>query len=219
MKFDVVKDKTLKVFNIIIKYLNIVINYLVIGFNKLSELINRLVSLFKKTKLFSTVEDLYQDMLDKTNDYYNHKIDKYVVSYDVIDDEHIQVKSNIGRIRMVENNKENIKKLNRVVVRSKVEIARKIDAYESESSIRLTILLSSIIMLTISFVCVMGSLFMGSYLMLLSSMIVFAVVVSLATVQGLNLYILNKEIYSLKGITGYKKENEIEIPKLLKKVN
>lgn len=212
MKFDVVKEKVLS-------FLNIIIKYAVIVFDKISYLLNKLVSLFKKTKLFSTVEDLYQDMIDKGNDYYNHKIDKYVVEYNIIDDNHIEVKSNIGRIRMVENNKENIKKLNRVVVRSKVEIARKIDAYESESSIRLTILLSSIIMLTISFICVMSSLFIGSYLMLLLSMVVFGVVTSLSTIQGLNLYILNKEIYSLKSITGYKKENEIEMPKLLKKVN
>ena len=171
------------------------------------------MELFKR-KLFSTVEDLYQDMINKKNDYYNHKIDKYVVSYCIQDENHIEVKSNIGRTRIVENNQNNIKRLDQVIVRSKVEIARKIDAYENESNVRLFVLLASILMLCLSFTCVLGSLFMGNYIILLSSLLLFAFISSLSFIEGTNLYILVQEIRSLKKITGYKEDKEIELPKL-----
>jgi hypothetical protein len=182
--------------------------------NKGKALLSKFISSFKKTKLFTTVEDMYQDMIDKKNDYYNHKVDKYVIEYNITDDEHIEVKSNIGRTRIVKNTKDNVNKLNRVIVRSKVEIARKIDEYEKESNLRLFILLTSIIMLCISFACVLGSLFMGNYIILIASIFVFASIWTLSLIQGSNLYILIQEIRSLKHLTGYKEDMEIEIPKL-----
>ena len=179
----------------------------------------KLLELINQSKFFTTVEDLYQDMIDKKNDYYNHKIDKYVVSYDVLDSKHVEVKSNIGRKRVVANNRENIKRLNQVIVKSKIQIARKIDEYEKESDIRLLILLSSIILLSLSFICVISSFFMGNLILLLASLFVFSSFMSMSIITGSNYYILVKEISTLKKITGYKKENEIELPKLLKKSN
>ena len=153
--------------------------------NKGKVLLSKFISSFKKTKLFTTVEDMYQDMIDKKNDYYNHKVDKYVIEYNITDDEHIEVKSNIGRTRVVKNTKDNVKKLNRVIVRSKVEIARKIDEYEKESNLRLFILLTSIIMLCISFACVIGSLFMDCGLLI--KMVLFHKIVTLGKIFKLNL--------------------------------
>ena len=179
----------------------------------------KLLEMINHSKFFTTVEDLYQDMIDKKNDYYNHQIDKYVVSYDVLDSKHVEVKSNIGRKRVVANNRENIKRLNQVIIKSKIQIARKIDEYEKESNVRLLVLLSSIICLSLSFMCVVSSFFMGNIFLLISSLFVFSSFISLSLITGSNYYIVNKEIRNLKKVTGYKIESEIELPKLLKKSN
>jgi lipopolysaccharide export LptBFGC system permease protein LptF len=174
----------------------------------------KLLEYIHKSKVFTTVEDLYQDMLNKKNDYYNHKIDKYVVSYNILDKEHIEVKSNIGRTRVVTNNKANLKRLDQVIIKNKVQIARKIDEYEAESNVRLFVLLINIILLSLSFASVVGSFFIGNYVLLLCSLMLFTVFISLSLMTGSNYYILVKEIRSLKKITGYKEDSEIDIPKL-----
>ena len=153
-------------------------------------------------------------MLNKKNDYYNHKIDKYVVSYDILDKDHIQVKSNIGRTRVVTNNKANLKRLDQVIIKNKVQIARRIDEYEKESNVRLFVLLNNILLLSLSFASVIGSFFIGNYILLLCSLMLFTVFISLSLIVGTNYYVLVQEIRSLKKITGYKEENEIDIPKL-----
>lgn len=186
---------------------------------KIDDFINNIFSRFKTTKLFSTVEDLYQDMINKKNDYYNHRIDKYVVSYNIQNDQYIEVKSNIGRTRKVANNEYNIKRLDQVIVRSKVEIARKIDEYEKESGVRLFILLTSLMMLSLSFLCVIASFFIGNYILLLAALCVFSIIMSLSFIEGSNLYILVKEIKSLKQLTGYKLDNELELPKIKECLN
>ena len=170
------------------------------------------MKLFAK-KIFSNIEDMYQDMLNKKNDYYNHKIDKYVISYEIKDKEHIEVKSNIGRTRIVQNSKSNRKRLNQVIVRSKVEIARKIDKYEKEANERLIILLLNIILIGLSGMAVIGTLFVGNLILLLFSLLVFSLIMILSTTTAYNYYFLIKEIRSLKRVTGYKEDLEIELPK------
>ena len=171
-------------------------------------------NIFKiKEKLFSTVDDLYQDMRNKKNDYYNHKVDKYVISYQILDKGHIEVKSNIGRTRVVKNNKANIKKLNQVIVKNKVTIERRIDEYENDTSIRLFILCISIMMLLLSFGCVLSTFCMGNIVLLICSLLLFSTISTLSYIQGTHLYLLVQEIRSLKNLTGYKKEKELSLPK------
>ena len=159
--------------------------------------------MFFKKKVFSTIEDLYQDMLNKKNDYYNHKIDKYIVDYSILDEGHIEIKSNIGRKRIVANTDENLKRLNKLIVRSKVDIARKIDAYEKEASTRLVVFTFSLIMIILSFASVVSSFFIGNYILFLVSLLLFGFISSINMVLGMNYYILNKEINSLKKSTHY----------------
>ena len=171
------------------------------------------MKLFAK-KIFNNIEEVYKDMMNKKNDYYNHKIDKYVISYEIQDDEHIIVKSNIGRTRVVHNNKRNRKKLDQVIVKSKVDIANKIDIYEKESNERLFMLLFNMILLSLSGMSVVISLFTGNYYLMLFSLFVFSLIITLATTITYNYYFLVKEIKSLKNITGYKEDVEINLPKL-----
>ena len=171
------------------------------------------MKLFAK-KIFKTIEDVYSDMQNKKNDYYNHKIDKYVVSYTIKDKDHIEVMSNIGRTRIVKNNNRNRRKLDQVVVRSKVEIARKIDKYEKDASERLTLLIIHMILLSLSFATVFGALFTGSYYILLFSLLTFSLIITLTANKTYNYYFLVKEIRSLKKVTGYKMDMEMEFPKL-----
>ena len=166
------------------------------------------MGLFKK-KVFSVVEDLYQDMIDKKHD--NHDINKYVISYTILDEGHIEVKSNIGKTRIVANNKANIKKLDQVIVRCKVEIARRIDEYEAESNIRLFVLLLSTIMLVLSFISVCASFGMGDLKLLVFALIVFSFILSLSIITVINFNTVNDEIRSLKKCIGYKLGNEIDI--------
>ena len=156
------------------------------------------MGLFKK-KVFSVVEDLYQDMIDKKHD------------NTILDEGHIEVKSNVGKTRIVANNKENIKKLDQVIIRSKIEIARKIDEYESESSIRLFVLLFNIIILILSFGTICLSFGMGDVKILLFSLLVFSFIMSLSLVTGYQYTILVDEIRSLKKSIGYKLGNEISL--------
>ena len=166
------------------------------------------MGLFKK-KVFSVVEDLYQDMISRKHD--DHDINKYVISYRILDKGHIEVKSNVGKTRIVANNKENIKKLDQVIIRCKIEIAKKIDEYESESNIRLFILLISIIMLILSFITVCASFGMGDIRLLLFSLIVFSFIMSLSLITGIRYNVLVDEIKSLKKSIGYKLENEFDL--------
>ena len=166
------------------------------------------MGLFKK-KVFSVVEDLYQDMISKKRD--DHEINKYVISYRILDKKHIEVKSNVGKTRIVANNKANLKKLDQVIIRCKIEIAKRIDEYESESTVRLFILLLSIIMLILSFASVCLSFAMGDVRLLLFSLIVFSFIMSLSLITGIHYNILVDEIKSLKKSIGYKLDSEFDL--------
>ena len=58
-----------------------------------------------------------------------------------------------------------------------------------------------------------STFFVGSYILFSLSVITFGLCVITTSMSGLNYYILAKEIQNLKYLTGYKKENEINLPK------
>jgi hypothetical protein len=165
----------------------------------------------RKQKVFNTVEDLYQDLFNKDNDYFNHSIDKYLVSYSINDNGLIEVESNIGRKRLVVNDEENIKRLNKLIVKSKIDIARKIDEYEKESSFRFVLIIITSIIIMLSFASVFFTLFIGNIELCLVSLLLFAFISSLNIINGINYYLLIREINSLKKSTHYKENNDVII--------
>lgn len=141
------------------------------------------------------------------------KLNKYVVDYEILDD-HIKVLANNGDYRIVKNTENNIAILNQTIVKNKINIAKKIDAYEKSSTERLIILAITILLLCGCGALIPFSFFTGSYLLFAASILVFAVSVVLATVSAFNLYVLVKDVQSLKKATGYKQAREFTFRRL-----
>ncbi len=141
------------------------------------------------------------------------KLDKYVVDYE-IENDRIKVLANNGEYRIVKNTENNIAILNQTIVKNKINIAKKIDAYEKNSSERLVILIATILLLCGCGALIPFSFFTGSYILFATSILVFAVSVVLATISGFNLYVLVKDIQSLKRATGYKQAREFTFRRL-----
>lgn len=138
---------------------------------------------------------------------------KYIVDYRKDEDNLIVISSN-GETRKVKNTKSNVAKLNKEIVKSKVDIAKRIDEYERESQNRTVIFAINIISLLIAGLLVPFTLFTGIYALFFASIILFSFLVITSTMLAFNNYALVSEIRNLKKITGYKKENEFELPKL-----
>ncbi len=164
-------------------------------------------------KVIESVSDLYGDFITKKNNYVNNHIDRYVIRYEVVDKDHIKVWNNINKYRIVRNTSDNLKKLDRVIVKNKIDIAHKIDEYEEESNSRTIALLINTLLICISGMFVFLSLFMGSYLIILFSLITFSMSIILGSVNSLQTYLLISEMRNLKKCTGYKMSHEIVVPK------
>lgn len=165
-------------------------------------------------KVIESVSDLYGDFITKKNNYVNNHIDRYVIRYEVIDSDHIKVWNNINKYRVVRNTSDNLKKLDRVIIKNKVNIAHKIDEYEEESNERTKVLLLNTLLICISGSFVFLSLFLGSYLIILLSLISFSMSIILGSINSLQTYLLISEMRNLKKCTGYKLNHEIVVPKL-----
>ncbi|MCH5166308.1 MAG: hypothetical protein J1F35_00310 [Erysipelotrichales bacterium] len=140
---------------------------------------------------------------------YNH-FTKYIIDYK-IEGNNIRILSNIGTSRVVKNTKENQRKLNRIIVESKVKIASKIDEYGNASTERLLVLLINITFLGISGMLVPLTFFIGNYILFLLSIFLFSFSTISTSIITFDYYILLKEIKNLKQITGYKKDMEINL--------
>lgn len=145
-------------------------------------------------------------------------LEKYVVDYEVMDD-HIKVLANNGDYRIVKNTKKNIDILNKTIVKNKVSIAKRIDSYERHSTERLIILLFTIFLVAGCGALIPFSFFTGSYILFLASILVFSIAVIFATISGFNLYMLIRDIQSLKRATGYKQAREFSFRDLNKSHN
>lgn len=156
---------------------------------------------------------MFKNLEEKVKNYFYHHYNKYAVEY-VIEGDKIKVISNIGLYRYVANTKSNIRKLDEALIKNKISIAEKIDDYERTNETRGKILLFNILMLMMSGSSIILSFFSGSYFLFLLSIVAFSVCVFASTTTGLTYLILVSEIRNLKRATGYKRELEIDLPKI-----
>ena len=156
---------------------------------------------------------MFQSLENKVKNYFYHHYNKYAVEY-VIEGDKIKVISNIGLYRYVANTKSNIKKLDEAIKKNKITIEEKIDEYEQTNHVRGYVLLFNILMIFLSAASIVLAFFAGSYLLFLVSVIAFSVCVFASTTTGLTYLILVQEIRNLKRATGYKRDLEIDLPKI-----
>lgn len=156
------------------------------------------------------IKKMFEELEKKKNKFFNRHYTRYVVDYKIEEDK-IKVISNIGEYRIVKNTKSNLSKINRAIVKNKVNIAQKIDEYENHSQERLMVLLLNICLVCGSGILVPFAFFTGIYAFFLLSIAAFSLCVITTLSSGVDYYILIKEIQNLKKITGYKKENEFKL--------
>ena len=152
-------------------------------------------------------------MKERLQNYYKN----YIIDYQILDKDRIKIISTSGRYRIVKNNRKNINKINQVIVKSKVEIARFIDEYTAEFNSRLLPFITSAFIILLSGCVSISTFFIGSYILFVGAILGFAASVIATTVLGFDYVVRLSEVRHLKKLTGYKKEYEVELPKL--KVN
>lgn len=165
----------------------------------------------KKKDMVVNAKKAIDSLEYKKNQFIYHRYTKYIVDYR-IEDGYIRVFSNLGVSRKIKNTHSNMNKINRTIIKNKIDIANKIDEYESNSRDRALVVLFNMFLLCASGAMVVLTLFMGSYILFLLSIILFSLSVIASSIMGLNYYIKIKEIQNLKQITGYKMENEFKLP-------
>ncbi len=165
----------------------------------------------KKKDMIINAKKAIDKLEYKKNQFIYHRYTKYIVDYR-IEGDCIRVFSNLGVSRKIKNTHSNMNKINRTIIKNKVEIANRIDEYENNSNDRSLVLLINMFLLCASGAMVVLTLFIGSYMLFLLSIILFSLSVLASSIMGLNYYIKVKEIQNLKQITGYKMENEFKLP-------
>ncbi len=153
-----------------------------------------------------------KDLETKRDDYLKHKFTKYVIDYKVEDDK-LKVLSNIGNYRYVRNNASNTRKLNRIIVKNKVEIQHRIDNYAEEFSQRFIVFLINILLICFAGAFNILTFFIGSYPLFLLGLATFQLCILTTLFSGLNYYVSIKEIQNLKRAINYKMKDELEFPK------
>lgn len=152
------------------------------------------------------------------NPLFKSKFKKYLVDYKIEDDK-VRIISNVGTSRVVDYTLENMTKINQTIVKNKISIAQRIDAYEKSFKERLVILLLDIFLLGSAGICVPFAFFTGNYLFFILAVVVFSLLVITTSVIAFDYYLLICEIQNLKKMTGYKLDSEfefsgLEFPKL-----
>lgn len=154
-----------------------------------------------------------KDLETRRDDYLKHRFTKYVIDYKVEDDK-LKVLSNIGNYRYVRNNSTNTRKLNRIIVRNKVEIQNRIDNYASEFGERFAVFFINIILICFAGAFNLLTFFVGSYSLFLLGLFTFQLCILTTLFSGLNYYVSIKEIQNLKRAINYKIKDELVFPKL-----
>jgi len=153
-----------------------------------------------------------KDLETKRDDYLKHRFTKYVVDYKVEDDK-LKVLSNIGNYRYVKNNSTNTRKLNRIIIKNKVEIQNRIDNYAEEFSQRFIVFLINVVLICFAGAFNVLTFFTGSYPLFLLGLFTFQLCILTTLFSGLNYYVSIKEIQNLKRAINYKMNDEMEFPK------
>lgn len=164
-------------------------------------------------KIIYFINDVYKKIVNKINEFLYGRFTKYIVDYKPEGD-NLRIMTNFGDSRIVKNTPENQAKLNKIVIKSKLDIAARIDEYESSSQERLTVLVINIMLLGITGLLVPLTFFIGSYIIFTLSIFLFSFLSLAVSVIMVDYYVLVEEIRSLKNITGYKKDNEFNLPRL-----
>jgi hypothetical protein len=154
----------------------------------------------KKTEVIDNAKKAIRELEYKRNIFIYHRYTKYIIDYQ-IEGDYIHIYSNLGVSRKVKKNHSNIRKLDKTIIKNKIDIAHKIDEYED-----------NILLLCGTGAIVPLTLFIGSYPIFLLSIILFSLSVIASSIMGVNLYIKASEIQNLKILTGYKLENEFNVP-------
>lgn len=163
-------------------------------------------------KILKFIKKIVGNIKRKMTVFLYDRFTKYIIDYK-IEGENLRILTNFGDSRLVHNTEENQAKLNQVIVKNKLEIAKKIDEYEKNGQERLTVLILNIMLLGISGIFVPLTFFTGSYIVFILSIFLFSFLSLAVSVITVDYYVLIEEIKNLKNITGYKKENEFNIPR------
>ncbi len=166
----------------------------------------------KKLEIPNLNKAFFNSNKQKKKFLYNH-FTKYVVDYK-IEGDNIRIFSNVGKSRVVKNTRPNQVRINQTIIRSKIDIANKIDNYEKTSTERLLVLLVNAFFLGISGCLVPLTFFIGNYILFALSICLFSFSTLCTSVITLSYYILVQEVNNLKKLTGYKKAMEFKLPDL-----
>ena len=149
--------------------------------------------------------------LSKIN-YLNHKFKKYIISYEEKGDK-IKIINSTGDTKIVENNIPNKVKIMDIIKEHEIEIKNKINYYENKKDDYKVIILSSGLFLLVLGALFIFSFFVGSYILLLLTLISFSICLVLFCMNTYKTLIFREEIKRLKFIKDNKNiynENELK---------
>ena len=149
--------------------------------------------------------------LSKIN-YLNHKFKKYIIGYEEKGDK-IKIINSTGDSKFVENNIPNKVKIMDIIKDHEIEIKNKINYYENKKDDYKIIILSSGLFLLVLGAIFIFSFFVGSYILLLLTLISFSISLVLFGMNTYKIVIFREEIKRLKYIKNNKNiynENELK---------
>ena len=149
--------------------------------------------------------------LSKIN-YLNHKFKKYIIGYEEKGDK-IKIINSTGDSKFVENNIPNKVKIMDIIKDHEIEIKNKINYYENKKDDYKIIILSSGLFLLVLGSLFIFSFFVGSYILLLLTLISFSISLVLFGMNTYKIVIFREEIKRLKYIKNNKNiynENELK---------
>ena len=149
--------------------------------------------------------------LSKIN-YLNHKFKKYIIGYEEKGDK-IKIINSTGDSKFVENNIPNKVKIMDIIKDHEIEIKNKINYYENKKDDYKIIIFSSGLFLLVLGALFIFSFFVGSYILLLLTIISFSISLVLFGMNTYKIVIFREEIKRLKYIKNNKNiynENELK---------
>lgn len=149
--------------------------------------------------------------LSKIN-YLNHKFKKYIIGYEEKGDK-IKIINSTGDSKFVENNIPNKVKIMDIIKDHEIEIKNKINYYENKKDDYKIIIFSSGLFLLVLGALFIFSFFVGSYILLLLTLISFSISLVLFGMNTYKIVIFREEIKRLKYIKNNKNiynENELK---------
>lgn len=149
--------------------------------------------------------------LSKIN-YLNHKFKKYIIGYEEKGDK-IKILNSTGDSKVVDNNIPNKVKIMDIIKDHEVEMKNKINYYENKKDDYKIIILSSGLFLLVLGALFIFSFFVGSYILLLLTLISFSISLVLFGMNTYKIVIFREEIKRLKYIKNNKNiysDNELK---------